>query len=88
MAFGFAEVLPDRVRLLAQIAERAEEIDVDAGRRAPRASAEEMLQAAQAGNPTSTSSAPASSLMKALTRLQVASQVQRPRRRARRRRRN
>ena len=28
MAFGFAEVLPDRVRMLAQIAERAEEIDV------------------------------------------------------------
>ncbi len=28
VAFGFAEVLPDRVRILAQIAERAEEIDV------------------------------------------------------------
>jgi F-type H+-transporting ATPase subunit epsilon len=28
IAFGFAEVLPDRVTLLAQIAERAEEIDV------------------------------------------------------------
>ena len=42
-------MLPDRVRLLAQIAERAEEIDVDARRRA-RAAAEELLQAAQAGN--------------------------------------
>ena len=29
VAFGFAEVLPDRVTVLAQIAERAEEIDVD-----------------------------------------------------------
>jgi|GEM_PF-478592 len=28
VAFGFAEVLPDRVRLLARIAERAEEIDI------------------------------------------------------------
>src|SRR5262244_2861444 len=27
LAFGFAEVLPDRVTVLAQIAERAEEID-------------------------------------------------------------
>lgn len=28
VAFGFAEVLPDRVIILAQLAERAEEIDV------------------------------------------------------------
>src|SRR6187200_562654 len=28
LAFGFVEVLPDRVTVLAQIAERAEEIDV------------------------------------------------------------
>jgi F-type H+-transporting ATPase subunit epsilon len=28
VAFGFAEVLPDRVTILAQIAERAEEVDV------------------------------------------------------------
>jgi F-type H+-transporting ATPase subunit epsilon len=28
IAFGFAEVLPDRVTILAQIAERAEEIDI------------------------------------------------------------
>jgi len=29
IAFGFAEVLPDRVTILARLAERAEEIDVD-----------------------------------------------------------
>ena len=29
IAFGFAEVLPDRVTILAQLAERAEEIDVE-----------------------------------------------------------
>ena len=27
VAFGFAEVLPDRVTILAQVAERAEDID-------------------------------------------------------------
>ena len=32
MAFGFAEVLPDRVTILAQIAERADEVDVEQGR--------------------------------------------------------
>ena len=32
IAFGFAEVQPDRVTILAQIAERAEEIDVRARR--------------------------------------------------------
>ncbi len=29
IAFGFAEVLPDRVTILARLAERADEIDVD-----------------------------------------------------------
>ena len=29
VAFGFAEVLPDRVRVLAQVAERATDIDID-----------------------------------------------------------
>src|SRR5437867_13000226 len=28
IAFGFAEVLPDRVTILAQLAERADEIDI------------------------------------------------------------
>ena len=28
VAFGFAEILPDRVTILAQLAERAEEIDI------------------------------------------------------------
>src|SRR5918994_3936807 len=29
LAFGFAEILPDRVTILARLAERAEEIDVE-----------------------------------------------------------
>jgi F-type H+-transporting ATPase subunit epsilon len=34
VAWGFAEVLPDKVTILAEIAERAEEIDVQRARRA------------------------------------------------------
>src|SRR5512146_279436 len=42
VAFGFAEVLPDRVTILAQIAERAEEIDIERAQ-AERQRAEEDL---------------------------------------------
>jgi F-type H+-transporting ATPase subunit epsilon len=34
VAWGFAEVLPDKVTILAEIAEKAEEIDVERARRA------------------------------------------------------
>ena len=36
VAFGFAEILPDRVTILAQIAERAEDIDVARAKEAER----------------------------------------------------
>jgi len=72
VAFGFAEVLPDRVRLLARIAERAEEIDVTRAEE-HRRKAEEALQAAKAGSPEIDLERARISLMKALTRLQVAS---------------
>src|SRR5437667_3261167 len=36
IAFGFAEVLPDRVTILAQLAERAEEVDIDRAEAARR----------------------------------------------------
>jgi F-type H+-transporting ATPase subunit epsilon len=42
MAWGFAEVLPTRVTILAETAERAEEIDVERARRA-KERAEQML---------------------------------------------
>lgn len=42
VAFGFAEVLPDRVTILAQIAERAEDIDIARAEAAKRR-AEERL---------------------------------------------
>ena len=74
MAFGFAEVLPDRVRLLARIAERAEEIDVTRAEEHKR-KAEEALQAARAGSSDIDLERARVSLMKALTRLQVASRA-------------
>ena len=40
---GFAEVMPDRVVVMADVAEKAEEIDVDRARRA-HARAEELLK--------------------------------------------
>ncbi|MGH9313593.1 MAG: F0F1 ATP synthase subunit epsilon [Vicinamibacterales bacterium] len=46
IAFGFAEVLPDRVTILAQIAEKAEEVDVVRAQSA-KSRAEERLARAQ-----------------------------------------
>jgi F-type H+-transporting ATPase subunit epsilon len=71
IAFGFVEVLPERVTVLAQIAERAEEIDVTraqaakqrAEERAARPSPDLDLERARVA------------LMKSLIRLQVASRA-------------
>ena len=75
IAFGFAEILPDRVRVLADIAERAEEIDVRRAE-AEKHRAEEAIQAAslrkdQVQMEHDLERARAS-LMKAMIRLQVA----------------
>ncbi len=44
LAFGFAEVLPDRVTILARLAERAEEIDVERAELARRRAEERLAQ--------------------------------------------
>ena len=71
LAFGFAEVLPDRVTILAQIAEKADEIDL-ARAEAAKKRAEERL-----ARPVVDLDAERAriSLLKALTRLQVASRA-------------
>jgi F-type H+-transporting ATPase subunit epsilon len=74
VAFGFAEVLPDRVRLLARIAERAEEIDVSRAEE-HRRKAEDSMQEARRGNMDIDLDRARVSLMKALTRLQVATKA-------------
>jgi F-type H+-transporting ATPase subunit epsilon len=74
VAFGFAEVLPDRVRLLAQIAERAEEIDVTRAEE-HRRRAEAWVQAAKTGNADVDLERARISLMKAMVRIQVATKA-------------
>jgi F-type H+-transporting ATPase subunit epsilon len=74
VAFGFAEILPDRVRLLAQIAERAEEIDVSRAEE-HRRRAEAAIQAARSTYADIDLERARISLMKAMVRLQVASKV-------------
>jgi F-type H+-transporting ATPase subunit epsilon len=66
VAFGFAEVLPDRVTILAQTAERAEDIDV------PRAEAARDRALARLPKPGTDLERAAAALAKATTRLQVA----------------
>jgi len=69
VAFGFVEVLPDRVTVLAQVAERAEDIDV------ARAEAAKRRAEALAAGPQADADVEGArlALTKALVRLQVAS---------------
>ena len=71
IAFGFAEVLPDRVTILARLAERAEDIDVERAT-AARKRAEERLT--QLGAEIDYERARIA-LTKALARLQVSARV-------------
>src|SRR3954467_12200445 len=45
VAFGFAEVLPDRVTILAQVGERAQEIDIARAERAKQRAEQRLAQA-------------------------------------------
>jgi F-type H+-transporting ATPase subunit epsilon len=71
IAFGFAEVLPDRVTVLAQLAERANEIDVARAETA-RKRAEQRLASPSLDMDFERARI---ALMKALVRLQVASRA-------------
>jgi F-type H+-transporting ATPase subunit epsilon len=71
IAFGFAEVLPDRVTILAQVAERADEIDV-ARAEAARKRVEQRMTAPPSDIDWERARV---ALMKALVRLQVASRA-------------
>jgi F-type H+-transporting ATPase subunit epsilon len=70
-AFGFAEVLPDRVTVLAQIAERPEDIDV------PRAEAARKRAEERLARPLTDMDfeRARSAMMKSLIRLQVAARA-------------
>lgn len=69
IAFGFAEVLPDRVTILARVAERAEDIDLERAESARRR-AEERLAHAKADIDYDRARI---ALMKSLIRLQAGS---------------
>ena len=47
VAFGFAEILPDRVTILAQIAERAEDIDTERAQEAERRARERLTESVE-----------------------------------------
>lgn len=74
IAFGFVEVLPDRVTVLAQIAERGEDIDV-ARAEAAKKRAEERLAQPPSPQMEMDFERARIALMKSLIRLQVASRA-------------
>jgi len=71
VAFGFAEVLPDRVTVLAQIAERPEDIDVPRAEAAKKRAEERMTRPQVDADFERARIA----MMKSLIRLQVASRA-------------
>jgi F-type H+-transporting ATPase subunit epsilon len=71
LAYGFAEVLPDRVTILAQLAERAEDIDIARAEEAKRRAEGLLAQAKDVDYERARTA-----LMKSLARLQVASRIQ------------
>jgi F-type H+-transporting ATPase subunit epsilon len=76
VAFGFVEVLPDRVTVLAQLAERAADIDVARAEAAKRRAEERVAQTPPAGAiPDLDFERARIALMKSLVRLQVAARA-------------
>jgi F-type H+-transporting ATPase subunit epsilon len=71
IAFGFAEVLPERVTILAQLAERAEDIDVARAEEARRRAEQRLAQASDVDYERARTA-----LTKSLMRLQVSSRSQ------------
>lgn len=71
LAFGFAEVLPDRVTVLAQIAEKAEDIDTSRAE-AAKVRAEQRVASPEAGIDFERARI---AMMKSLIRLQVATRA-------------
>ncbi len=70
VGFGFAEILPDRVTILARIAEKADDIDLQRAEAAKRR-AEERLAAASRGASEMDYERARIALLRAISRLQV-----------------
>ncbi len=71
LAYGFVEVLPDRVTILASLAERAEDIDIARAEEAKRRAEARLVQAKDIDYERARTA-----LIKSLARLQVASRSQ------------
>lgn len=67
VAWGFAEVLPNKVTILAETAERAEEIDVNRAQSARQQAEQELHKSGPGGNPDA-----AAALARANARIEVA----------------
>jgi F-type H+-transporting ATPase subunit epsilon len=74
LAFGFAEVLPERVTVLAQVAERAEDIDQERAERAMKRAQERLVTKATPQSDLDFERARIA-MMKSLIRLQVAARA-------------
>jgi F-type H+-transporting ATPase subunit epsilon len=70
IAYGFAEVLPERVTILAQLAERAEEIEVERAEAALDRASKRLGERSELDYMRARTA-----LMKSMTRLQVSSRI-------------
>jgi len=75
VGFGFAEILPDRVIVLARVAERAEEIDVARAEAAQRRAQSRLSLAGKPGAADVDLERARIAMLKSLVRLHVASRV-------------
>jgi F-type H+-transporting ATPase subunit epsilon len=75
IAFGFVEVLPERVTVLAQIAERPEDIDVARAEAARKRAEDRLARSVPAAQSDVDFERARVAMMKALIRLQVASRA-------------
>src|SRR4051812_43456756 len=71
VAWGFAEVLPTKVTILAEVAEKAEEIDVTRAQKA-KEQAQQVLQSTSAGSDDEKRSQAEAAVDRANARLEVA----------------
>ncbi|MXY23326.1 MAG: F0F1 ATP synthase subunit epsilon [Acidobacteria bacterium] len=74
VAFGFAEILPDRIRILARTAERADEIDIERAEAAAERARKRLAEATEVDFQRARIA-----LLKSLARLQVAERMRRRR---------
>jgi F-type H+-transporting ATPase subunit epsilon len=75
VAFGFVEVLPERVTILAHVAERPQDIDIERAERAKRRAQERLAAPATTPAKDLDFERARIAMMKSLIRLQVASRA-------------